>query len=150
MTIVLRKSELVLDTTALVCQHFAQTPAVAEPMLPPTVRIHPIAFAIAVATAAWFVVAAWCAFAGGEASLILAVITFFCLIFFGLFAGGAAMARDMTAGPALHGSFREFLDGDVDIATGRVPGGDALWQIAAMPIGLAVGFTAIATIAVSV
>jgi hypothetical protein len=79
MTIALRKSVLVLDTTPLVCQHFALTPAVAEPTLPPTVRIHPIAFAIRVAA-----------------------------------------------------------------------GGDALWQIAAMPIGLAVGFTAIATIAVSV
>jgi hypothetical protein len=38
-------------------------------------------------------------------------------------------------------SFREFLDGDVDIATGRITGRVALWQIAMMPMALAVGGT---------
>jgi hypothetical protein len=116
----------------------------------PATDIHPVAVAIPVAAAAWFVVAAWCAFGGGETSLVLAVITLFCVIFFGLFVGGAAMGRDMTPERAHNRSFREFLDGDVDIATGRVTGREALCQIASMPVGLAIGFTIIAMIAVSV
>ena len=55
-----------------------------------------MAVAIPLAAAAWFVEVAWCAFGGGETSPVLAVVTFFCLIFFGLFVGGAALGRDMT------------------------------------------------------
>jgi hypothetical protein len=69
---------------------------------------------------------------------------------FGLFVDGAAMGRDMTPERAHDRTFREFLDGDVDIAAGRITGRDALWQIATMPIGLGVGFTVIAPIAVAV
>ena len=42
------------------------------------------------------------------------------------------------------------VDDDVDIATGRITGREALWQIAMMPIGLGIGFTVIALIAVAV
>lgn len=121
-----------------------------EPALLPATNIHPVAVAIPIATAAWFVAVAWCAFGGGETSLVLAVIALFCAIFFGLFVGGAAMGRDMTPERARGRTFREFLDGDVDIATGRINGREALWQIATMPTGLGVGFTVIALIAVAV
>ena len=63
---------------------------------------------------------------------------------------GAAMGRDMTPERKHNRSFQEFLEGDVDIATGRIAGREALSQIAAMPVGLTIGFTIIAMIAVSV
>jgi hypothetical protein len=38
---------------------------------------------------------------------------------------------------------------NVDIATGRITGREALWQIAAMPIALGIEFTVIALMAVA-
>jgi hypothetical protein len=107
----------------------------------PATSVHPVAVAIPVAAFAWFVLAAWIAFAGGEMSLVLAAVTFVSVMFFGLLAGGGALARNVTQERAHQRSFREFLDGDVDIATGRITGRVALWQIAMAPIALAVGGT---------
>ncbi|WP_426439252.1 hypothetical protein [Bradyrhizobium genosp. P] len=152
MAIAIRKAGLDFDAapiTSLPTLRIVETAAPKLASLPAT-NLHPGAVAIPVATAAWFVVVAWCAFGGGETSLVLAVIALFFLIFFGLFVGGAAMGRDMTPERARNRSFREFLDGDVDVGTGRITGREALWQLAAMPVGLAVGFTIIAMIAVSV
>jgi hypothetical protein len=103
--------------------------------------VHPIAVAIPVAAFAWFVLAAWIAFAGGEMSLVLAAVTFVSVMFFGLLVGGGALARNVTPERAHQRSFREFLDGDVDIATGPITGRVVLWQIAMAPIALAVGGT---------
>src|SRR5579863_10138348 len=64
--------------------------------LAPSTGVHPVAVAIPLLSAAWFLVVAWAAFAHGETSLVLAVVTFLCLIFFGLIVGGAAMARDVS------------------------------------------------------
>jgi hypothetical protein len=121
-----------------------------EPNLLADTSIHPVAVAIPVAAAGWFLVVAWAAFGGGETSLVLAVITVLALMFFGLFVGGGAMARNVTPERAHGRSFQAFLDGDVDIGTGRITGREALYQIAAMPVALAVGFTVIALIAVIV
>jgi hypothetical protein len=153
MIIAIRKADLDFDAAASTAARPAlKVVETSAPMPAPlsATNIHPVAVAIPVATAAWFVVVAWCAFGGGETSLVLAVITSFCLVFFGVFVGGAALGRDMTPERAHHRSFREFLDGDVDIATGRITGREALSQIAAMPVSLAIGFTIIAMIAVSV
>ena len=125
-------------------------PRADQPVLLPATGIHPVAVGIPLAAAAWFVEVAWRAFGGGETSPVLAVVTFFCLIFFGLFVGGAALGRDMTPARAHYRSFRASLDGEVEIATGRIAGREALWGIAAMPVALAIGFTVIAVIAVSV
>ena len=114
----------------------------------PATNIHPLAVALPLAAVAWFVFVSWAAFAGGETSLILAVITFLALIFFGLLVGGAAMGRDLTPERAHRRSFRAFVEGDVDIATGHVSGREALLQIATMPVALALGSTVIALIAV--
>jgi len=152
MTSALRKADLDFDTvqiTSLPALKVVETAAPKPASLPAT-NIHPVAVAIPVAAAAWFAIVAWCAFGGGETSLVLTVITVFCLIFYGVFVGGAAMGRDMTPERAHNRSFQEFLDGDVDIATGRIIGREALLQTAVMPIGLAIGFTIIAMIAVSV
>jgi hypothetical protein len=43
-----------------------------------------------------------------------------------------------TAGPRTR-SFREFLNGEVHIETGRITGRTALWQIATIPVSLAIG-----------
>jgi len=128
---------------------FEARPTKARAPLPGT-SIHPIAVAIPVATSGWFVTVSWCASGGGETSLVLAVIGLFCVIFFDEFLGCAAIGRDMTPDRAHGRRFGEFLRGDVDTETGQIEGLDALWQIAAITIGLAIGFTLIAIIAVAV
>ncbi len=109
----------------------------------PATSVHPLAVAIPVAAFAWFVLAAWIAFAGGETSLVLAVVTFLGVMYFGGLVGGGAFARSVTPERARTRRFADFLDGDVDIATGRISGRAALWQIAAMPVALAIGATII-------
>jgi hypothetical protein len=64
-----------------------------------------------------------------------------------LFAGGGALARDVTIGRSQHRSFWEFLDGDVEIATGRITGRQALKQIATIAISLVLGGSAIVVVA---
>lgn len=145
-----RTSDLAPHTTALIRRQPALTSQASlanKPAVQADTSVHPIAVAIPVATAAWFVVVAWAAFGGGETSLVLGVITFLVLMFFGLFVGCGAKARDMTPDRKHGRSFQEFLNGDVDIATGRIGGREALWQIATMAIALAIGFTVIAVIA---
>ena len=91
---------------------------------------------------------AWAAFAGGPSALLLVVVTTISLMYFGLLVGGGALSRNMTPERETERSFHEFLDGDVDIATGRVSGRDALLQITALPIAAAIGGTAIVLSAV--
>ena len=59
------------------------------------------------------------------------------------------MGRNMTPERAQERSFSDFLHGDVDIATGRISGREALLQIVCLPITLAVGGIAIILIAVA-
>ena len=114
------------------------------------VGIHPVAVAIPVAAAIWFVVKAWLAFGGGETNIVLGVIAVFCLLYLGLFVGGAAKARGAYPEQAPRRSFLEFLHGEVDIYTGYIKGSDAFWQIVTMPLAFAIGFTIIAIIAILV
>jgi len=150
MTILMRTAK-----TAVVIPAMARTPARAkrvEPWIPnqlPDTSIHPVTVAIPLACAAWFVLVSWAAFAGGETSLLLAVVTLICLIFLGLLTFAGALSRDMTPERAHGRSFRAFLDGQVDIETGPTSGRQALVQIAAMPVALTLGATAIALIATS-
>jgi hypothetical protein len=62
---------------------------------------------------------------------------------FGLLAYCGALSRNVEPDRRSTRSFREFLNGDVDIETGRITGRAALLQIAAMPIILALGGTLI-------
>lgn len=114
----------------------------------PATSIHPAAIGIALAGYAWLIVLAWAAFAGGPSSLLLVIVTTISVMFFGLLVGGGAYSRNMTPERETERSFAEFLAGDVDIATGRVSGKDALLQILALPIAAAVGGTIIVLIAV--
>lgn len=112
--------------------------------------VHPIVVAIPLLAAAWFLAVAWAAFAGGESSLVLAVVTFIVAIFFALLVGGAVMARNMVPQSRQTRSLSAFLHGEVEIATGRVSGWEVLAQTAVMSVSIAIGATAIAIIAVAV
>lgn len=69
-------------------------------------------------------------------------------MYFGLLVGGSVMGRNMTPERKQDRSVREFLDGEVEIATGRITGREAMMQIAMMPVALAIGGTAIILCAV--
>ena len=114
----------------------------------PATSIHPYAVALPVAAYFWLILASWFAFAAGETSLVLGVVTFLSLMYFALLVGGAALARNMTPERRTQRSFAEFLQGDVDIETGRITGREAFWQIAVMPIALGIGGTLIILMAV--
>ena len=116
--------------------------------LMPATNVHPATIGIALAGYAWLIVLAWAAFAGGPSSLLLVIVTTISVMFFGLLVGGGAYSRDTTPERETERSFAEFLAGDVDIATGRVSGKDALLQVLALPIAAAVGGTVIVLIAV--
>lgn len=119
-----------------------------DPSPPLETVLHPIAVTIPMAAFAWFILSTWIGFGGGEASLVLAVVTFLGLMYFSLLVVGAAFARDAGIGRTTRRTFSEFLDGDVEIATGRITGREALEKIAALPIALAVGASVIISIAV--
>jgi hypothetical protein len=112
--------------------------------------IHPIAPAIPVIAPACFAGLAWFALIGSETSPLFALITLLCLVFFGLFVRSAALGGEMTPKRLHRRNFRSILDGCFDIATGRISGWEALWQIAVMPVGVTTGFTVMAVIAGSV
>ena len=82
-------------------------------------------------------------FGGGEASLVLAVVTLTLAMMFALLACGGALSRNAEPERRPTRTFGEFLHGDVDIETGRISGRAALLQIAAMPVILALGGTLI-------
>lgn len=109
----------------------------------PATCVHPGAIIIALVAAGYLVVACWITFAGGETSLVLAVVTLILVAMFGLIAGCGALARNVEPDRKSTRSFAEFIEGDVDIETGRITGREALVQIAAMPIILAIGGTMI-------
>jgi hypothetical protein len=116
---------------------------VARPDILPATSVHPGAVAIALGAAAYFVIAHWVTFAGGEASLVLAVVTLIFAAMFGLRAGGGALPHNVAPERKPKRSFSEFRNGDVDIEARRITGRAALAQIAAMPIILALGGTLI-------
>ena len=109
----------------------------------PATSLHPAAFAAPLLAAGCLVVAFWITFAGGETSLDLAVVTLIFVMLFGLMAGCGAYARNVEPDRAATRSFDEFLHGEVDIETGPISGRVAMWQMAAMPVILAIGATAI-------
>jgi hypothetical protein len=114
----------------------------------PATSLHPVAIAIPLVAATYLVIAFWVTFAGGEASLDLAVVTLILVAFFGLIAGCGAYVRNVEPDRRTR-SFREFLDGHVDVETGRITGHAALWQMATMPVMLAIGGSVILACAAS-
>lgn len=149
MTIAVRNADLDLQNPVLVRQ-LSELKVLQPTAKQPTEKdtsVHPAVIAIPVAATAWFVGVAWLAFGGGETNIILGVIAVFCVLYLGLFIGGGAKAYNAGIEPVRRRGFREFWNGEVDTATGRIPGHEAFWQIVTMPLAFAIGFTIIATIA---
>jgi len=107
-----------------------------DPLPPLETTVHPGAVAIPLSTFAWFILAIWIGFGTPKTPLVLAAVTFLGIMYFGLLVG---FARDRRTGPTRQRSFREFLDGDVEIATERISGRSALVQITIIPVTLAIG-----------
>jgi hypothetical protein len=114
--------------------------------LKPATGVHPAAIEIALAAYGSFIIAAWIAFGRGYAALDLTVVVLISVVLAGLLVGGATMSRSMTPDRETKRSFGEFVNGPVDTETGEISGRDALLQIAAMPILLAIGGSTIAAI----
>jgi hypothetical protein len=103
----------------------------------PTTSIHPVAVALPLVAPAYLVVAFWVTFARGETSLILAVVTLIVMVLFGLITTCGAFARNVRQDRAPTRRFREFLNGEVDVETGRICGRVAFREIATMPFMVA-------------
>lgn len=146
-TITFRDIQVVDPVSNRQQEALAQYSAEQSRLLPAT-RVHPIAVEISVLAYAWLGAAFWLAFGGGETSLILSIILVLCIVYVGLLIGGAVMGRNMTPERRQDRSVREFWEGTVDIATGRVSGREAFMQIALLPLALAFGGTAMAICAI--
>jgi hypothetical protein len=118
-----------------------------EPMTIASTSIHSLVIAIPLIATAYLCFVFCMAFAGGEASLVLAVVVFISSMFLGLFTGCGAYAQRVDPARIKAAGFREFLCGDVNIETGRIGGREVLVQIAVMPVALAVGGTLISAVA---
>jgi hypothetical protein len=133
-----------------VARQSRETALVPAPALKEATAVHPGAIWIPVAAFAWFVTAAWIAFAGDrEAAVSIFVVGFINLMLIGLLAGGGWYSRDMTPDRRKDRTFGAFIRGKVEIATGTITGKEALLQIAAMPVILSIGGTVIVALAVA-
>jgi hypothetical protein len=131
---------------ALLARPFPETIVAGRPIanILPTSGMHPVAIAIPLVATVYLVVAFWVTFAGSELSLILAVATLIVIMLLGLITACGAFARNVEPDGTRTRSFREFLNGEVDVETGRISGRVALWQIATMPVVVAIGGTLLA------
>ena len=95
--------------------------------------VHPGAIGLAMGGFAVFIVASWTGWAFGYTTLLLAVVTGLAAMYFGLLLGLGRNAAKFRGDVGTR-SFSAFLNGTVQVLTGRVSGQDALVQIAFMPI----------------
>lgn len=116
------------------------------PRLPVT-RIHPLAIWTPLAAYSWLILAACATFAGGATSLVLAFVVLISVMFLSGMALPAFMGRNMEPEREQDRSFRAFWNGEADIATGRISGRAAFWQVGSLAIALAIGGTAILVVA---
>jgi hypothetical protein len=120
----------------------AQSDTDANTRLKDATAVHPAAIGIAIFAAFWFAFAAWVGFAGDkEAAAHIAMVIFISAMFLGLLAGCGGYSRNMTEDRRSTRSFRDFLNGVVEIETGEISGREALFQIAGMPVIWAIGGT---------
>jgi hypothetical protein len=128
--------------TVVADRHVANTP-------PPN-DMHPIAIAMPLIAPAAMIAAFWLTLAGSELSLIPAVTTLAVMMLLGLITACGAFAHKVETNGAHTPTFREFLDGEVDVETGRISGRVAFRQIATIPVVVAIGSTLILVCAVSI
>jgi hypothetical protein len=113
--------------------------------IPPTNDMHPIAIAMPLIAPAAMIATFWLTLAGSELSLIPAVTTLTVMVI----AACGAFAHKMEPNGTRTRTFREFLDGEVDVETGRISGRVAFRQVATIPVAVAIGSTLILVCAVS-
>jgi hypothetical protein len=111
--------------------------------IPPTNDMHPIAIAMPLIAPAAMFAAFWLTLAGSELSLIPAVTTLTVMMLLGLITACSAFAHKGEPNGARTRTFREFLNGEVDVETGRISGRVAFRQIATIPVVVAFGSTLI-------
>ncbi|MGH6826989.1 hypothetical protein, partial [Methyloceanibacter sp.] len=109
--------------------------------------VHPVAIEVALAAALWFIAVTWVSFArGAEVDWDLVVVTLFFIFFFALFLFTASRGLKDPRWRQRNTSFREFLDSEVETATGPMRGREVLLEIAVMPVALAFAATVIGLI----
>ena len=91
----------------------------------------------------------WLTLAGSELSLIPVVATLTVVMLLGLITACGAFAHMVEPNGAGTRTFREFLNGEVDVETGRISGRVAFRQVATIPVVVAIGSTLILAYAVS-
>ena len=102
--------------------------------------VHPSVIVALVGLYAVLLLSFWIMFGTPETALTLGIITVLGITFFGLLGGGILLSDSIPKG-AQGRSFGEFLEGRVLIATGWIPGKEALSQILALPVALVLGAT---------
>jgi hypothetical protein len=117
--------------------------------IPPTNDMHPIAIAMPLIAPAAMIATFWLALAGSELSLISAVTTLTVVMLLGLITACGGFAHKVEPNGTRTRTFREFLDGEVDVETGRISGRVAFRQVATIPVVVAIGSTLILVCAVS-
>jgi hypothetical protein len=115
--------------------------------IPPTNDMHPIAIAMPLLVPAAMIAAFWLTVAGIELSP--AVTTLAVMMLLGLISACGAFAHRVGSNGTRTRTFREFLDGEVDVETGRISGRVAFRQVATIPVVVAIGTTLILVCAVS-
>jgi len=115
--------------------------------IPPTNDMHPIAIAMPLIVPVAMIAAFWLTVAGIELSL--AVTTLTVMILLGLISACGTFAHKVESNGTRTRTFREFLNGEVDVATGRISGRVAFRQVATIPVVVAIGSTLILECAVS-
>ena len=113
----------------------------------PTNDMHPIAIAMPLIAPAALIAAIWLTLAGSELFLIPTVTTVVMLL--GLTTACGAFAHKGEPDGTRTRTFREFLNGEVDVETGRISGRVAFRQVATVPVVVAIGGTLILACAVS-
>jgi hypothetical protein len=115
--------------------------------IPPANDMHPIAIAMPLIASAAMIAAFWLTVAGIELSPAVTTLTVMMLL--GLISACGAFAHKVEPNGTRTRTFREFLDGEVDVETGRISGRVAFRQVATIPVVVAIGSTLILVCAVS-
>jgi hypothetical protein len=116
--------------------------------VPLTNDMHPTAIAMPLIAPAAMIAAFWLALAG-QLSLIPAVTILTVMMILGLITAWGAFAHKVESNGTSTRTFREFLNGEVDVETGRISGRVAFRQVATIPVVVAIGSTLILLCAVS-
>ncbi|MGO4514031.1 hypothetical protein CT676_38165 [Bradyrhizobium sp. MOS001] len=116
----------------------------------PATCVHPFAIAIALVGTAYTVLTFWVAFAGGEASAVLTMVSLILMMMLGLMTGCGYSSRNMEPYRAATRSFRDFIEGDVDLQSGRISGRASLCQLATVTGGIALATTSMLAVFVAI